>query len=74
MNQQAHMCMVKSEYSEARQINTQIAQETSPEPDLAGHAFALLNMANIDVMPGRICSRCFTPPKGCSRMLIIRRG
>lgn len=41
--------MLKSEYAEARQIQSRIAQTISPEQNPINYAFAFLNIAELDV-------------------------
>ncbi|KAJ7133095.1 hypothetical protein C8R44DRAFT_849356 [Mycena epipterygia] len=48
----AQIHLLKSEYTEAHEIHNQMARETSAEQDPVHHGFALLNMAEIDVMIG----------------------
>ena len=52
LSHEAEVHLLKSEYAEARQINTQIAEVTSPEQAVINHAFALLTIAQIDVAVG----------------------
>jgi tetratricopeptide (TPR) repeat protein len=49
MNNEAGAHFEKSQYAEARAIQTHIAQTTSPEQDMINHAFALLSLGEIDV-------------------------
>ncbi|KAJ7882910.1 hypothetical protein B0H13DRAFT_1890612 [Mycena leptocephala] len=50
LNNEAEAHLLKSEYAEARQIHTQIAQSTSPDQAAATHAFAFLNIVEIDML------------------------
>ncbi|KAJ7488316.1 hypothetical protein FB451DRAFT_1362774 [Mycena latifolia] len=52
MTSEAEVHRLKSEYSEARYIHSRIAQNTSADEDLITHAFALLNIAELDVVLG----------------------
>jgi tetratricopeptide (TPR) repeat protein len=52
MNNEADVYLVKSEYAEARKIQTQIAQKTSIDQDMLNHAYALSSIGEIDVMIG----------------------
>jgi tetratricopeptide (TPR) repeat protein len=47
---QAEVHLLKSEYAEARSIYTQIVKTTSADQNAHAYAFALLNIAQIDVM------------------------
>ncbi|KAJ6555557.1 hypothetical protein DFH09DRAFT_1280335 [Mycena vulgaris] len=48
MNTEAEVHLLKSEYAEARTIHTHIAQHNSQDP--YNYAFALINLAEIDIM------------------------
>jgi tetratricopeptide (TPR) repeat protein len=50
---QAEVHLLKSEYAEAKSIHLQIIETTSDENPRA-HAFALLNIAEIDIKIGRV--------------------
>ncbi|KAJ7446584.1 hypothetical protein FB451DRAFT_1148432 [Mycena latifolia] len=52
MNNLAEVHQLKSEYSEARSIHTQILHTLSLEQEPHGHALALLNVAQIDIEIG----------------------
>ncbi|KAJ7131092.1 hypothetical protein C8R44DRAFT_904130 [Mycena epipterygia] len=52
MNSLAEVHRLKSEYLEAHSIQTQLFQNSSPQQDPLFHAYALLNIAELDVMIG----------------------
>ncbi|KAJ7806672.1 hypothetical protein B0H13DRAFT_1929509 [Mycena leptocephala] len=52
MNSQAEIHKLKSEYVEACSIHSRILQETSVTQDFDAYGFALLNVAEIDVLIG----------------------
>ncbi|KAJ7095613.1 hypothetical protein C8R44DRAFT_951063 [Mycena epipterygia] len=52
MSTAAEVHLLKSEYAEARSIQMTIAHETSPEQNVYNHAYALFNIAQIDVIIG----------------------
>ncbi|KAF8197664.1 hypothetical protein K438DRAFT_1933714 [Mycena galopus ATCC 62051] len=43
---------LKSDYIQAHNIHALIAQNTSPEQDMIWHAYALLNLAQVDILLG----------------------
>jgi tetratricopeptide (TPR) repeat protein len=49
---QAEIHLLKSEYTQARNIYTQIIETNSLDQDVSARAFSLLNMAHIDAMCG----------------------
>jgi tetratricopeptide (TPR) repeat protein len=58
MNQQAEIHLVKSEYHEAHNIQTQILQECLLHWDSYDHAFALLNLAEIGLSIKLLAKSC----------------
>ncbi|KAJ7797980.1 hypothetical protein B0H14DRAFT_3546462 [Mycena olivaceomarginata] len=49
---QAENHLVKSEYAEARRLYSQMVETTSPDQNAEAYAFALLNIAEVDIMIG----------------------
>jgi tetratricopeptide (TPR) repeat protein len=49
---QAEVHLLKSEYTQARNIHFEMVETTSTDPTAEGYAFALLNIAEIDVIIG----------------------
>ncbi|KAJ7852119.1 hypothetical protein B0H13DRAFT_1904799 [Mycena leptocephala] len=52
LNNEANTLDIKSEYNKAKLIHIQIAQTTSPTQDVINHAYALLNIADLDITTG----------------------
>ncbi|KAF8151114.1 hypothetical protein K438DRAFT_1778887 [Mycena galopus ATCC 62051] len=51
--EQAEIHLVKSEYAEALRLYTQMVATISPDQDADAYAFALLNIAEVDIMIGQ---------------------
>ncbi|KAJ6483998.1 hypothetical protein C8R45DRAFT_999907 [Mycena sanguinolenta] len=49
---QAEVYMLKSEYAQARSIHVQMVEPISADPTAEGHAYGLLNIAEIDITIG----------------------
>jgi tetratricopeptide (TPR) repeat protein len=49
----AEIHLAKSEYAEARRLYSQMVEATSPDQNADAYAFALLNIAGVDIMIGQ---------------------
>jgi tetratricopeptide (TPR) repeat protein len=52
--QLGEICFLKSEYAQAKSINSQIVATVSPDQDAYTHAISLLNIVHIDTMCGDV--------------------
>ncbi|KAJ7809556.1 hypothetical protein B0H14DRAFT_2865665 [Mycena olivaceomarginata] len=52
LSNEANTFDMKSEYNKAKLMHIQIAQTTSPTQDVINHAYALLNIADLDISIG----------------------